>query len=69
MHRRSEVAGRNDYNTRVIFSKQIADANETLQVGDYVAVRIDSGTSQSLKGTPLKRTTLKDFQTLTNLSC
>lgn len=65
----SEVAGRNDYNTRVIFSKQIADANETLQVGDYVAVRIDSGTSQSLKGTPLKRTTLKDFQTLTNLSC
>ena len=65
----SEVAGRNDYNTRVIFSKQIADANETIQVGDYVAVRIDSGTSQSLKGTPLKRTTLKDFQTLTNLSC
>lgn len=65
----SEVAGRNDYNTRVIFSKQLADNKETVQVGDYVVVRIDSATSQSLKGTPLKRTTLKEFQTLTNLSC
>jgi len=57
----TQLAGRNDYNTRVIFSKEIPDSNESLQIGDYVEVRIDSATSQSLKGTPLKRTTLKDF--------
>jgi len=64
----SEVAGRNDYNSRVIFSKQLSN-NEMLQVGDYVEVQIDSATSQSLKGTPLKRTTLKDFKPLINTSC
>ncbi len=59
----SEVAGRNDYNTRVIFSNRLSTSEGILQAGDYVEVRIDSATSQSLKGTPLKRTTLKDFQT------
>lgn len=57
----TEVAGRNDYNTKVIFSKRLPDCDEVLQPGDYVAVRIDSATSQSLKGTLIKRTTLKDF--------
>ena len=57
----TEVAGRNDYNTRVIFSKELINTNELIQVGDYVEVQIDSATSQSLKGTPIKRTTLKDF--------
>ncbi len=65
----SEVAGRNDYNTRVIFSKKLFNSEEILQAGDYVEVRIDSATSQSLKGTPLKRTTLKDFKPLTNTCC
>jgi tRNA A37 methylthiotransferase MiaB len=59
----SEVAGRNDYNTRVIFPNRLSTSEGILQAGDYVEVRIDSATSQSLKGTPLKRTTLKDFQT------
>jgi tRNA A37 methylthiotransferase MiaB len=59
-----EIAGRNDYNTRVIFPKQVLNSTEILQVGDYVEVRIDSATSQSLKGTPLRRTTLKDFKPL-----
>lgn len=62
----NEYAGRNDYNTKVIFSKQLLNSNETLQIGDYVEVRIDSATSQSLKGTPLKRTTLREFR---NTSC
>ena len=61
----SEVAGRNDYNTRVIFSKRLSNTDEILQPGDYVEVRIDSATSQSLRGTPIKRTTLKDFTSLT----
>ena len=61
----SELAGRNDFNTRVIFPKQLSQNNEVLQPGDYVQVRIDSATSQSLKGTPLKRTTLTDFQSST----
>lgn len=63
----SEVAGRNDYNTRVIFAKQLADDEETVQAGDYVAVRIDSATSQSLKGTPLQRTTLRDYRPSPNI--
>jgi tRNA A37 methylthiotransferase MiaB len=65
----SEVAGRNDYNTRVIFPKQLSNSEEIVQVGDYVEVRIDSATSQSLKGTPLKRTTLRDFKPLRNTFC
>lgn len=65
----TDVAGRNDYNTKVIFAKHLSDSNETLQPGDYVEVRIDSATSQSLKGTPLKRTTLKDFNSLKNTTC
>ena len=62
----SEVAGRNDYNTKVIFPKQLSTSAEVLQPGDYVEVRIESATSQSLKGTPLKRTTLRDFQSTAN---
>ncbi|CAF3432083.1 unnamed protein product [Rotaria sp. Silwood1] len=65
----NEVAGRNDYNTKVIFSKQLLNSNDILQSGDYVEVRIDSATSQSLRGTPLKRTTLKDFKSLINTCC
>jgi len=64
-----EVAGRNDYNTKVIFSKKLSNSEEILQPGDYVEVQIDSATSQSLKGTPLKRTTLKDFKLLKNICC
>jgi tRNA A37 methylthiotransferase MiaB len=65
----SEVAGRNDYNTRVIFSKQLPNSEEILQPGDYVQVRIDSATSQTLKGTPLQRTTLQEFKPLMNTCC
>lgn len=57
----TELASRNDYNTRVIISKQILNSSDVLQPGDYVEVRIDSATSQSLKGTTLKRTTLNEF--------
>ena len=62
----SQLAGRNDYNTKVIFSKQLPNNDEILQPGDYVEVRIDSATSQSLRGTPLRRTTLKEFETFSN---
>ncbi|CAF3465593.1 unnamed protein product [Rotaria socialis] len=65
----TEVAGRNDYNTKVIFSKQLSESNEIFQPGDYVEVRIDSATSQSLKGTALKRRTLADFNSLKNTCC
>ncbi|CAF0871743.1 unnamed protein product [Adineta steineri] len=65
----NEVAGRNDYNTRVIFAKQVPNSEEILQPGDYVQVRIDSATSQTLKGTPIKRTTLQESKSLMNTSC
>ncbi|CAF1317194.1 unnamed protein product [Adineta steineri] len=65
----NEVAGRNDYNTRVIFAKQLPNSEEILQPGDYVQVRIDSATSQTLKGTPIKRTTLQESKSLMNTSC
>jgi tRNA A37 methylthiotransferase MiaB len=58
----SELAARNDFNTRVIFSKQLPNSTECFQPGDYVQVRIDTATSQSLKGTPIKRTTLSEFK-------
>lgn len=53
-----ELAARNDFNSKVIVSKYLPETNETLESGDYVLVRIDSATSQTLKGTPLKKTTL-----------
>ncbi|CAF1148916.1 unnamed protein product [Didymodactylos carnosus] len=55
-----EYIGRNDYNTKVIFSKKTLK-NIELNPGDYVAVRIDTATSESLRATPLYRTTLKKF--------
>jgi hypothetical protein len=55
----NELSGRNEANKPVIFSNQI-DGSQ-LNIGDYVAVRIDSANQLSLRGTPLYQTTLRDF--------
>ncbi|XP_066481871.1 mitochondrial tRNA methylthiotransferase CDK5RAP1 [Tiliqua scincoides] len=60
----SEKCGRNDGNLRVIFPDvELGDGTGTVaraQPGDYVLVKISSASSQTLKGTPLCRTTLKE---------
>uniref|UniRef100_A0A6I8RD02 Mitochondrial tRNA methylthiotransferase CDK5RAP1 n=1 Tax=Xenopus tropicalis TaxID=8364 RepID=A0A6I8RD02_XENTR len=62
-----ELCGRNDGNTKVIFSEApkvggLAQENSLqnrIQSGDYVLVKITSSSSQSLKGTLLGLTTLQ----------
>ncbi|OCT62707.1 CDK5 regulatory subunit associated protein 1 L homeolog isoform X1 [Xenopus laevis] len=59
----AELCGRNDGNTKVIFSETPKADNLALenkiQPGDYVLVKITSSSSQSLKGTLLGLTTLQ----------
>uniref|UniRef100_A0A1B0D859 Uncharacterized protein n=1 Tax=Phlebotomus papatasi TaxID=29031 RepID=A0A1B0D859_PHLPP len=52
--------GRNDGNIKVIIPKVTLNSRE-IQPGDYIAVKIHSASSQVLKGTPLRHTTLADF--------
>ncbi|XP_038078177.1 mitochondrial tRNA methylthiotransferase CDK5RAP1-like [Patiria miniata] len=63
-----DLVGRNDGNIKVVFPDvkvpcSISDKSysTSLKPGDYVAVHIDSCNSQVLKGSPLYRTTLKNF--------
>ncbi|XP_050080402.1 CDK5RAP1-like protein [Anopheles maculipalpis] len=66
---RTDLAGRNDGNVKVIVpagpirSSQEAGREDLrpVGVGDYVAVRIVESNSQILKGVPLYHTTLQDF--------
>ncbi|XP_053106125.1 mitochondrial tRNA methylthiotransferase CDK5RAP1 isoform X2 [Hemicordylus capensis] len=61
-----ELCGRNDGNIKVIFPDVEMDdgagqgSATRAQPGDYVLVQISSATSQTLKGVPLRRTTLKE---------
>ncbi|XP_028591473.2 mitochondrial tRNA methylthiotransferase CDK5RAP1 isoform X1 [Podarcis muralis] len=60
-----DLCGRNDGNIKVIFPDVEVDDGTGLgsqvrvQPGDYVLVKISSSSSQTLRGTPLRRTTLK----------
>jgi tRNA A37 methylthiotransferase MiaB len=54
-----ELSGRNEANKPVIFSNSIDDV--PISIGEYVAVRIDSGNQLSLKGTPLYTTSIQRF--------
>lgn len=62
-----DLVGRNDGNTRVIFPRTVipdrrgSERCREVQPGDYVAVKIDSCSSQVLKGTALHHSTLKSF--------
>uniref|UniRef100_A0A182NCA1 CDK5RAP1-like protein n=1 Tax=Anopheles dirus TaxID=7168 RepID=A0A182NCA1_9DIPT len=66
---RTDLAGRNDGNVKVIVPAgpipaaqgAYCDDSRPLAVGDYVAVRITSSNSQILKGEPLYHTTIKEF--------
>lgn len=57
--------GRNDGNIKVIIPKIKLNSRE-IQPGDYIAVKIHSASSQVLKGTPLRHTTLSDFHEFVN---
>jgi tRNA-N(6)-(isopentenyl)adenosine-37 thiotransferase enzyme MiaB len=54
---KDEVYGRCDGNIKVIIPKN----EENYSIGDYVAVEITHASSQSLRGLPLEKTTLKDY--------
>lgn len=54
-----EIYGRCDANLKVI----IPSSNE-IKVGDYVAVKIASASSQVLKGKMLEKVSLKEFYNL-----
>ncbi|XP_035893775.1 CDK5RAP1-like protein [Anopheles stephensi] len=66
---RTDLAGRNDGNVKVIIpagpirSNREGNCNDLrpIGVGDYVAVRISESNSQILKGEPLYHTTLREF--------
>ncbi|XP_067324394.1 mitochondrial tRNA methylthiotransferase CDK5RAP1 [Anolis sagrei] len=65
-----ELSGRNDGNIKVIFPDVKMDdgtgSGSTVhaQPGDYVLVKISSANSQTLKGIPLRRTTLRESAAL-----
>ncbi|VDD75765.1 unnamed protein product [Mesocestoides corti] len=61
-----ELAGRIDAGVKAIFPKYYPDTSE-IQIADYVALRIDSCTSQTLRGTPLRRSSIVDFYANTRL--
>ncbi|XP_060086467.1 mitochondrial tRNA methylthiotransferase CDK5RAP1 isoform X2 [Heteronotia binoei] len=62
----SDLCGRNDGNIKVIFPDVEMDDGSGLgstakaKPGDYVLVKISSANSQTLKGVPLRRTTLRE---------
>lgn len=60
------LQGRNDQNIRVIIPDDTVPykngmGSRKLQAGDYVAVQVNTATSQSLKGIPLYLTRLQEF--------
>lgn len=58
----SELVGKADCGVKVIVdSTNIKNTSEQLAAGDYVAVKITSATSQTVRGHPLYRTTLQNF--------
>ncbi|XP_063003542.1 mitochondrial tRNA methylthiotransferase CDK5RAP1 [Elgaria multicarinata webbii] len=63
----SEMCGRNDGNIKVIFPDvEMEDGTgigSRARPGDYVLVKISSASSQTLRGVPLRRTSLKDSAT------
>ncbi|VDO04443.1 unnamed protein product [Rodentolepis nana] len=56
----SELAGRVDGGVKAIFPKFLPDSSE-IQIGDYVALRIESCTSQTLRAIPLRKTNVVEF--------
>ncbi|KAM7542667.1 hypothetical protein Aperf_G00000015570 [Anoplocephala perfoliata] len=56
----AELAGRIDGGVKAIFPKFVSDSTE-IQIGDYVALRIESCTSQTLRGVPLRKTSIVEF--------
>ena len=69
----SDLAGRNDHNTTVIFEKShlksLCENNSNArlpQVGDYVACEIVSCTSQTMRGIPLYLSSINDFYSINN---
>uniref|UniRef100_A0A8D2Q318 Mitochondrial tRNA methylthiotransferase CDK5RAP1 n=1 Tax=Varanus komodoensis TaxID=61221 RepID=A0A8D2Q318_VARKO len=65
-----DLCGRNDGNVKVIFPDvEVEDgtgsgATVRAQPGDYVLVEISSANSQTLRGTPLRRTSLRESAAL-----
>ncbi|CAH8287846.1 unnamed protein product, partial [Schistosoma turkestanicum] len=66
----SQVFGRNDYNTKVIFDKEATLTSTAVnqkslptffKPGDYVVVEIVGATSQTLQGKALGLSTLRNF--------
>ncbi|CAD5120570.1 DgyrCDS9135 [Dimorphilus gyrociliatus] len=69
--KRSELdwAGRNDQNVKVILPKQeVYDSEKGIQrnieIGDFVAVKINSATSQTLKGDPIRISSIREWNNL-----
>jgi len=66
----SDLSGRNDQNNIVIFPRvelpniDNQNKNEMPQIGEYVACKIVSSTSQSLKAQPLYKCSLKTFNNI-----
>ena len=58
-----EYQGRTDGNVKAIFGKVLPDGS-TLQPGDYCTVRVTGSSSEVVKGTPMERTTLAEFERL-----
>nr|CDS31952.1 cdk5 regulatory subunit associated protein 1 [Hymenolepis microstoma] len=56
----AELAGRVDGGVKAIFPKFLPDSSE-IQIGDYVTLRIESCTSQTLRAIPLRRTNIVEF--------
>lgn len=58
-----EFSGRNEASKPVILSSRTCseEPNSTIEIGDFVAVRIESGTQLHMRGRPLFRTTLSEF--------
>ncbi|XP_070568765.1 mitochondrial tRNA methylthiotransferase CDK5RAP1-like isoform X5 [Ptychodera flava] len=62
-----DLAGRSDFNTKVIFPNMEipcdmeSSNHRPIKVGDYVVVCINDCTSQVMKGIPLYHTTLQEF--------
>ncbi|VUZ45055.1 unnamed protein product [Hymenolepis diminuta] len=56
----AELAGRIDGGVKAIFPKFLRDSSE-IQIGDYVTLKIESCTSQTLRAVPLRKTTIAEF--------
>ena len=61
------MSGLTDTGKRVVFENQI-QGGEKLKTGDYVQVKIDEGFNNTLIGTPLDLTSIREFSLLTGNS-